>query len=67
VIFHILTLFPEIFDGYRKSSILGKAVERGRLTLRLVDIRDFARDKHKTCDDAVRGAGIDSVRETCRG
>jgi tRNA (guanine37-N1)-methyltransferase len=61
VIFHILTLFPEIFDGYRKSSILGKAVERGRLTLRLVDIRDFARDKHKTCDDAPYGGGAGMV------
>jgi len=57
VIFHILTLFPEIFDGYRSSSILARAVEQDQVRLDLINIRDFARDKHKTCDDATYGGG----------
>jgi len=61
VIFHILTLFPEIFEGYRSSSILGKAAERRLVSLDLVDIRDFARDRHRTCDDAPYGGGAGMV------
>jgi tRNA (guanine37-N1)-methyltransferase len=57
VIFHILTLFPEIFEGYRRSSILARALEQERIRLDLVNIRDFAGDRHKTCDDATYGGG----------
>jgi tRNA (guanine37-N1)-methyltransferase len=57
VIFHILTLFPEIFEGYRRSSILARAVAQGQVELDLINIRDFALDKHKTCDDATYGGG----------
>lgn len=57
MIFHILTLFPEIFEGYRRSSILARAVTQGRVELDLINIRDFAGDKHKTCDDATYGGG----------
>jgi tRNA (guanine37-N1)-methyltransferase len=57
VIFHILTLFPEIFEGYRSSSILARAVEQNQVGLDLINIRDFARDKHRTCDDATYGGG----------
>jgi tRNA (guanine37-N1)-methyltransferase len=57
VIFHILTLFPEIFEGYRSSSILARAIEQNQVRLDLINIRDFARDKHKTCDDATYGGG----------
>jgi tRNA (guanine37-N1)-methyltransferase len=57
VIFHILTLFPEIFEGYRSSSILARAVEQRQVEVDLINIRDFARDKHKTCDDATYGGG----------
>ena len=57
MIFHILTLFPEIFEGYRSSSILARAVEQKQVELDLINIRDFARDKHKSCDDATYGGG----------
>ena len=57
MIFHILTLFPEIFEGYRSSSILARAVAQGQVELDLINIRDFAVDKHKTCDDATYGGG----------
>jgi tRNA (guanine37-N1)-methyltransferase len=61
VIFHILTLFPEVFEGYREASILGRAAEQGLVELRLVNIRDFARDRHRTCDDATYGGGAGMV------
>ena len=57
MIFHILTLFPEIFEGYRSSSILARAVEQHQVELDLINIRDFAKDKHKSCDDATYGGG----------
>ena len=57
--FTVLTLFPEIPQAFFSSSIMKKAVERGIIAYDLVNIRDFAFDKHKTCDDApyVWGAG----------
>ncbi|MDR1249699.1 MAG: tRNA (guanosine(37)-N1)-methyltransferase TrmD [Treponema sp.] len=52
-----LTLFPEIIDAYFASSIMAKAVARGLVQYRPVNIRDFALDKHHTCDDAPYGGG----------
>jgi tRNA (guanine37-N1)-methyltransferase len=57
VTFTILTLFPELFEGFLGSSILARAIDRGIVTVRLVDIRDFAVDKHHVCDDAAYGGG----------
>jgi tRNA (guanine37-N1)-methyltransferase len=55
--FQVLTLFPEIPRSYFESSIMAKAVERGIVSYNLVNIRDFALDKHKTCDDSPYGGG----------
>ncbi|MFZ5769179.1 MAG: tRNA (guanosine(37)-N1)-methyltransferase TrmD [Bacillota bacterium] len=52
-----LSLFPEMFPGPLGTSILGKACERGILQVELVDIRDFARDKHRITDDVPFGGG----------
>jgi tRNA (guanine37-N1)-methyltransferase len=57
VTFTILTLFPELFEGFLGSSILARAISRGMVTVRLVDIRDFAADRHRVCDDAAYGGG----------
>jgi tRNA (guanine37-N1)-methyltransferase len=57
LIFYVLTLFPETFTGYLNSSILGKAISGNLLTVELINIRDFARDKHHTCDDYTYGGG----------
>ena len=46
-----------MFEGYVASSILGKSIEAGQIHVNLIDIRDFAQDKHKTCDDAPYGGG----------
>lgn len=55
--FTVLTLFPEIVDAYFASSIMAKAISRGVVTCRSIDIRDFATDKHHKCDDAPYGGG----------
>ena len=56
----ILTLFPEMFSPL-KTSIIGRAVESGKLQLNIVDIRDYTLDKHKKCDDTPFGGGAGMV------
>jgi len=53
----VLTLFPEITDAYFANSIMAKALNRGIIEYQAINIRDFATDKHKTCDDAPYGGG----------
>ena len=53
----ILTLFPGLFQGFLESSILARAIARGLVSVRLVDIRDYAVDRHHVCDDAAYGGG----------
>jgi tRNA (guanine37-N1)-methyltransferase len=57
ITYTVLTLFPEIIDAYFASSIMAKALKRGIVAYRSVNIRDFAADRHKTCDDAPYGGG----------
>ena len=52
----ILTLFPEMFTPLQ-TSIIGKAVDKGLVTLNILNIRDFASNKHKTVDDTPFGGG----------
>ena len=53
----VLTLFPEITDAFFANSIMAKAIQRGIIEYQAINIRDFAHDKHKTCDDAPYGGG----------
>ncbi|MCL2557484.1 MAG: tRNA (guanosine(37)-N1)-methyltransferase TrmD [Treponema sp.] len=53
----VLTLFPEITDAFFATSIMAKAIARGIVEYRAINIRDFAFDKHRTCDDAPYGGG----------
>lgn len=53
----ILTLFPEFFAGPLDVSIIGLARERGLVEFRPVNIRDFALDRHRVCDDTPYGGG----------
>lgn len=55
--FDILTLFPESFDSYFDSSIIGRARKQGLITTNSWDIRDHTTDKHKTVDDTPYGGG----------
>ena len=56
----ILTLFPEMFAPL-KTSIIGRAVNSGKLEIAIHDIRDYTLDKHKKCDDAPFGGGAGMV------
>lgn len=58
---NILTLFPEMFTAVTESSILGKAGEKGILDVRLINIRDFTRDKHRKTDEYPFGGGVGMV------
>jgi tRNA (guanine37-N1)-methyltransferase len=54
---NVVTLFPEIFGPALAASILGRAAERGLVQYRVVQLRDFARDRHQTVDDYPYGGG----------
>jgi len=56
-----LTLFPDMFPGPLGQSLAGQALEQGLWTLETVDIRAFARDKHRTVDDSPFGGGAGMV------
>jgi tRNA (guanine37-N1)-methyltransferase len=53
----VLTIFPEMLPGPLAHSLAGKALKAGIWQLETVDIRDFARDKHRSVDDAPFGGG----------
>ena len=53
----ILTLFPDLFSSFLKESILGRAIERGMVDIRLTDIRSFAHGPHHQTDDRPYGGG----------
>lgn len=53
----VLTIFPEMLPGPLGYSLAGKALRAGLWRLETVDIRDFARDKHRSVDDAPFGGG----------
>jgi tRNA (guanine37-N1)-methyltransferase len=55
--FDILTLFPNMFASPFRESILGKAIGKGLIRIRTINIRDFATDKHQVVDDAPYGGG----------
>jgi tRNA (guanine37-N1)-methyltransferase len=53
----VLTIFPEMLPGPLAHSLAGKALRAGLWRLETVDIREFARDKHRSVDDAPFGGG----------
>jgi tRNA (guanine37-N1)-methyltransferase len=54
---HILTLFPEMFQGPFRQSMMKRAQEGGLVTISLHSLRDFTHDRHRTADDAPYGGG----------
>jgi tRNA (guanine37-N1)-methyltransferase len=57
----ILTLFPGMFAGPLTESIVGRAVEQAQVQIHLHNIRDWARDRHRTVDDTPYGGGAGMV------
>ena len=59
--FNIITIFPAIFDSYFNESILKRAQKKGLVDFNVINLRDFAADKHKTVDDTPYGGGAGMV------
>lgn len=57
----VVSLFPEVLAPYLDASIMGRAAERGRVAYRLVQLRDYATDRHHTVDDTPYGGGAGMV------
>ncbi len=57
----VLTIFPEMFPGPLGSSLAGNALADGKWALQVIDIRDFATDKHRSVDDTPSGGGAGMV------
>ena len=58
---NIVTLFPEMFGGAFGASILGRAAGAGLVTYRVVQLRDYTHDRHRTVDDTPYGGGAGMV------
>lgn len=59
--FDIITIFPEIFDSYFKTSLIKRALDKRLIKIKIHDLRDFAKDKHRTVDDKPFGGGLGMV------
>ena len=59
--YYFLTLFPEIFHKYFSESMMKRAIEKGILDYEVIDIRDFAQNKHNRVDDYPYGGGAGMV------
>lgn len=59
--YDIVTLFPEIFSGPLDESILGRAQEKGLVQVRVHDLRNWTRDRHRVVDDVPYGGGAGMV------
>ena len=61
--FYILTLFPEMVENGLHTSIIGRAIRNGILSVETVNIRDYSTDKHKKVDDYPYGGGAGMVMQ----
>ena len=57
VIFHVLTIFPEFFEGPFAHGVVKRAKDAGLLDIRIHNLRDWTHDRHKTVDDRPFGGG----------
>jgi len=57
----VVTLFPELFPGPLGASVIGRGMAEGLWSLKATQLRDFAKDKHRTVDDTPSGGGAGMV------
>jgi tRNA (guanine37-N1)-methyltransferase len=53
----VLTIFPELFGPFLATSLVGRAIEKGILDVRVFDLRAFTEDRHRSVDDEPYGGG----------
>ena len=61
MVVRIITLFPEFFESPLRSGLLGKAIDKGIITVDVVNLRDYANNKFRRCDDTPYGGGSGMV------
>lgn len=61
--YHVLTLFPEMILNGLHTSIIGRASEKGLLSINAINIRDYSKDKHLKVDDYPYGGGAGMVMQ----
>ena len=61
--YHVLTLFPEMIENTVNTSITGRALKSGKISLHTVNILDFADNKHMRVDDYPYGGGAGMVMQ----
>jgi len=59
--FNVLTLFPNLFNEFKNESIIKRAIDEALIEIKIINIRDFAFDKHKQVDDMPFGGGAGMV------
>ncbi len=57
----VITIFPQLFDIFLRTALVGKAIKKGLMRVEVYDLRKFADDKHKTVDDYPYGGGAGMV------
>ena len=57
----VLTLFPEIFENFLQTSMVGRAIKQKAINVEITNIRDFTEDKHHQTDDYPYGGGAGMV------
>ena len=53
----VITIFPELFEPFLSTSLVGRAIEKGLLEVRVHDLRSFTEDRHRSVDDEPYGGG----------
>lgn len=61
MIIDVLTLFPNMFEGYLNESIMGRAIKNELVEVNLINFREFSKSKHKKVDDSPYGGGAGMV------
>lgn len=59
--YYFLTLFPEIFETYFQTGMIGRSVKNGLISYQIINIRDFSDNKHHKVDDSPYGGGAGMV------
>jgi tRNA (guanine37-N1)-methyltransferase len=64
VIFHVITIFPEFFEGPFAHGVIARAKEAGKIEIRIHNLREWTHDRHKTVDDRPFGGGEGMLLKT---
>jgi tRNA (guanine37-N1)-methyltransferase len=59
--YDIITIFPEIFHSYLSVSILKRAIQKGLIEVKIHNLRDYTKDRHRTVDDYPYGGGAGMI------